>query len=86
MNFKQRSLKNTFPLSKALSKSLVPDFEPNHLNINQDLNSFGYATTNPQVDKYYESRGFLEPNKSQEIADSVSYMLSHPYQTRYCDK
>ena len=86
MNFKQESIQNPSLLSKALSKSLVPDFEPNHLNINPDLNSFGYATINPQADKYYESRGFIEPQKGQEFADSVSYMLSHPYQTRYCKK
>jgi hypothetical protein len=86
MNFKQEYTQNISPLSKSLSNSLVPDFQPNYLNINPDLNSFGYATTNPQADKYYESRGYIKPKEGQEFADSVSYMLSHPYQTRYCEK
>ena len=28
----------------------------------------------------------MNPKKGQEFADSVSYMLAHPYETRYCDK
>ena len=78
MDFKQQPITN----SSQLSNSLVPDFEPSYLNINTELNSFGYATTNPQSDKYYESRGFINPKKGQEFADSVSYMLSDPYNTR----
>ena len=80
MDFTQQPITNP----SQLSKSLVPDFEPSYLNINTELNSFGYATTNPQSDKYYESRGFITPKKGQEFADSVSYMLYHPYKTRYC--
>ena len=87
MAFKQQIIPNPSPISKVLSESLVPDFEPNMpLNINPDLNSFGYASSNLPADKYYESRGFVNPQKGQEFADSVSWMLSHPYQTRYCDK
>ena len=86
MAFKQQILPNPSPLSKSLSKSLVPDFEPNHLNINPDLNSYGYATTNPDASEYYKARGFINPTDGAKFADSVSYMLSHPYQTRYCEK
>lgn len=87
MNFKQNPNPNPNPtsLSKALSKSLVPDFQPNYLNINPDLNSYGYSTTNPEADKYYIERGFMNPEDGSKFADSVSYMLSHPYQTRYCE-
>jgi hypothetical protein len=86
MNFKQESISNPSAITKALAKSLVPDFEPNNLNINSDLNSFGYSTTNPESDDYYKSRGYIEPIKGQEYADTVSYMLAHPFETRYCDK
>ena len=86
MDFKQQVNSNPSPLSKAMNKSLVPDFQPNYLNINPDLNSYGYATTNPEADKFYEARGFMNPTDGYKFADSVSYMLSHPYQTRYCEK
>lgn len=86
MNFKKKVNSNPSPLSKALSKSMVPDFEPNSLNINPDLNSYGYATTNPEASEYYKARGFMNPADGSKYADSVSYMLSHPYQTRYCEK
>lgn len=85
MNFKQNINPNPSSLSKALSKSLVPDFQPNYLNINPELNSYGYSTTNPEADKYYMERGFMNPEDGSKFADSVSYMLSHPYQTKYCD-
>jgi hypothetical protein len=89
MDFKQQVNSNPSPLSKALAKSMVPDFQPNYLNINPDLNSYGYSrtnsTSNSQADKYYESKGFMNPVDGQKYANSVSYMLSHPYQTRYCE-
>ena len=78
MNFKQNN--------ELKSKSLVPDCEPNHLNINSELNSYGYATTNPDADKYYKERGYMNPTNGYNYADSVSFMLSHPYQTKYCKK
>ena len=56
------------------------------LNINPDLNQYGYATTNPEASEYYKARGFMNPVDGVKFADSVSYMLSHPYQTRYCEK
>lgn len=86
MDFEQQVMPNPSQLSKSLKKSLVPDFEPNSLNINSDLNSYGYATTNSEADKYYEKRGFMDPKDGSKFADSVSYMLAHPYQTRYCKK
>lgn len=86
MNFIQEINPNPSELSKSLSKSLVPDFQPNYLNINPDLNSYGYATTNPQADNFYKARGFMNPTDGYNFADSVSYDLSHPYQTRYCVK
>jgi len=86
MNFPQQTNQNPSQLDISLSKSLVPDFQPNALNINDDLNSYGYATNNPDTDKYYEQRGFMNPILGANYADSVQYMLSHPYQTRYCDK
>lgn len=73
-------------LDKALSKSLVPDFEPNSLNINSNLNTFGYATTDPTSDNYYENRGYFDPIDASQYANSIQYNLAHPYQTRYCDK
>ncbi len=73
-------------LDKALDNSLVPDFEPSALNINAELNSFGYATNNPNEDNYYMSRGFINPTDGYQYANSVQYNLAHPYQTRYCDK
>lgn len=84
MNFKQQIESNNSPLTKALKNSLVPDFQPNYLNINPDLNSYGYATTNPEADKYYKERGFINPKDGSKYADSVSYMLSYPFETRYC--
>ena len=86
MGFKKQTISNLSSNTKFQSKSLVPDFEPSHMNINPDLNSFGYATKDTQADEYYKSRGFMNPIKGQEFADSISYMLSHPYQTRYCEK
>lgn len=82
MNFQQQILPN----SSSDLKSLVPDFEPNYLNINSELNSYGYATTNPETSEYYKARGFMNPSNGEKFADSVSYMLAHPYQTRYCEK
>ena len=73
-------------LDKALSKSLVPDFEPSALNINQDLNSFGYATNNQSDNNFYENRGYIDPIDASQYANSVQYNLAYPYQTRYCDK
>lgn len=76
MDFKQDELtKNISPLSKSLSKSLVPDFQPNSININPNLNSYGYTTTNSQADKYYKSRGYIEPEKGKEYADFIAYNL-----------
>jgi len=86
MAFTQQILPNPSPLSKSLSKSMVPDFEPSYLNINPDLNLYGYATTNPEASEYYKARGFMNPEDGVKFADSVSHMLSHPYQTRYCEK
>lgn len=86
MDFKQQVNATQSTLSKALSKSLVPDFQPNYLNINPELNSYGYSATNPEADRYYEARGFMNPTDGYKFADSVSHMLSHPYQTRYCEK
>lgn len=86
MDFKQQVNNNTSALSKALAKSLVPDFQPNNLNINPELNSYGYATTNPEADEYYKVRGFMNPTTGSKFANSVSYMLSHPYETQYCKK
>ena len=73
-------------LDKVLSKSLVPDFEPNALNINPNLNSFGYATNNTSDNNFYENRGFINPIDASQYANSVQYNLAYPYQTRYCDK
>ena len=79
MNFSQQSGKMT-GLDKALEKSLVPDFEPNSLNINPDLNSYGYATNN----NLNVTKGYINPNDANQYANSIQYDLSHPYQTRYC--
>lgn len=86
MDFIQQNNKNITALDKSLSKSLVPDFEPNNLNINPDLNSYGYTTNNKDADLYYKQRGFMNPINANEYTNSIQYMLSHPYQTRYCDK
>lgn len=86
MDFKQIIYSNPSQLDKSLSKSMVPDFEPSYLNINPDLNSYGYATTNPEASEYYKARGFINPSDSAKFANSVSYMLAHPYQTKYCEK
>lgn len=86
MAFYPQTILPSNKLDKALAKSLVPDFEPSALNINADLNSFGYATNNPNDDNYYMNRGFINPTDGYQYANSVQYNLAHPYQTRYCDK
>ena len=64
MDFIKTKTKNTSPINKALLNSLVPDFEPSRLNINPDLNSYGYALNTPSsVDEYYMKRGFMNPEK-----------------------
>lgn len=80
----QPNLLSSNDLDKSLSKTLVPDFEPNYLNINSDLNSFGYATNNPEDNFYYANRGFINPIDASKYANSIQYDLAHPYQTRYC--
>jgi hypothetical protein len=85
MEFKQQQISNPSQLANSLSNSLVPDFEPSYLNINPSLNSFGYATNNPEADRYYENRGFMNPNDGRKYADSVQWMLAHPFETRYCN-
>jgi hypothetical protein len=82
MLFKQIISNNPSQLDKSLSKSLVPDFEPNKLNINPELNSYGYATTDSN--DYLIQRGFMNPIASKNYADDVQYNLEHSYQTRYC--
>jgi len=77
------AFKEQQPKSKSLSDTLVPDFEPTYLDTN--LNSFGYVTNEPEADKYYENRGFMNPTNGYKYADSIQWMLAHPYQTRYCD-
>lgn len=86
MDFIQEKDNNTSQLSYSLSETLVPDFEPSALNINTDLNSFGYATDNLEADKYYMNRGFMNPTDGYKYSDSIQWMLAHPYQTRYCKK
>jgi hypothetical protein len=72
--------------NKNLSKSLVPDFEPNNLNLNPntDLDSFGYKTINSTDNVFYKQRGFLNPSDASEYANSIQYNLEHPFQTKYC--
>jgi hypothetical protein len=84
MAFQAQPILPKTKLDKALSKSLVPDFEPNSLNINPDLNSFGYATNNPEDNNFYASRGYINPMDASQFANSVQYNLAYPYQTRYC--
>ena len=86
MKFNTQVSSNLTDLDKKLANSLVPDFEPSYLNISpgQTLNSFGYATNNQESDQYYENRGFMNPTDGHKYADSVQWMLAHPFQTRYC--
>lgn len=84
MSFSTQQILPKKNLDKALSKSLVPDFEPSALNINADLNSYGYATNNQLDDNFYMNRGYLNPNNASTYANSLQYELEHPYQTRYC--
>jgi hypothetical protein len=84
MDFSAQVILPKTNLNKALSKSLVPDFEPSALNINADLNSYGYATNNQSDNNFYMDRGYLEPTNASQYANSVQYNLEHPYQTRYC--
>jgi hypothetical protein len=86
MSFQTQQILPKNNLDKVLSKSLVPDFEPSALNINPDLNSFGYATNNPSDNNFYENRGYIDPIDASQYANSVQYNLAYPYQTRYCDK
>lgn len=79
MDFKQEQYKKT-KLNKALENSLVPDFEPNSLNINPDINEYGYATNSNNINK----KSYLDPTYSNIYANTIEYNLSHPYQTRYC--
>ena len=83
MNFKQNP-NNITPLDKILNKTLVPDFEPNTLNINSNLNSHGYAIDSSNKNNFYANKGFIKPNTAAKYADSIQYNLAHPYQTRYC--
>jgi len=84
MKFLQQ-IGNPTQLDRSLEKSLVPDFEPNSLNINPDLNSYGYATSNSSDNNFYVNRGYLKPKNASQYANTIQYDLSHPYQTRYCD-
>lgn len=86
MSFSSQQILPSNKLDKELLKSLVPDFEPSALNINSNLNSFGYATNNSQDNNFYLNRGFLNPTDASQFANSIQYNLAHPYQTRYCDK
>ena len=82
MLFTQTISNNPSQLDKSLSNSLVPDFEPNRLNINPDLNSYGYATTDSN--DYIMQRGFMNPTTSKNYADDVQYNLEHSNQIKYC--
>ena len=82
MLFTQTISNNPSQLDKSLSNSLVPDFEPNRLNINPDLNSYGYAITDSN--DYFVQRGFMNPTTSKNYADDVQYNLEHSNQIRYC--
>ena len=84
MGFSQQYISDPSKLDKALSKSLVPDFEPNPLYISDQINSYGYQTSNPEDSDYYTQRGFMNPNEGKKYADITAYELAHPYQTRYC--
>ena len=64
----------------AISKSLVPDFEPSALNINPNLNSFGYARNN---NNSCNNKGYLNPTDAADYANKINQDLSNSYQKRY---
>jgi hypothetical protein len=71
MNFIEEKTEYSSPINKALYNSLVPDFEPSRLNINPDLNLYGYALDTPgSLDQYYMKRGFMNPEKGYQFANS----------------
>lgn len=76
MEFAQQINTHPTPLAVSLSKSLVPDFQPNHLNINPNLNSYGYALSNQEISNYYKSRGFMNPKAGLSYANDISCKLS----------
>ena len=73
-------------IDRALSNSLVPDFEPSYLNINPNINTYGYALNSDPEINYYAQRGFMNPEDAANYADTIQYDLAHPFETRYCEK
>ncbi len=73
-------------IDRALSNSLVPDFEPSYLNINPNINTYGYALNSDPEINYYAQRGFINPEYAANYADTIQYDLAHPFKTRYCEK
>lgn len=84
MDFIQNKINNPSRLDKALSRSLVPDFQPNSLNITDKINSYGYNTTNPWDNNFYAQRGFINPMDGAKFANSIGINLTDTNNSKYC--